>query len=237
MSNLEPAFILHRYPYQDHSFILKLFSPQSGFVTAIAKGAKQPKSPWHGLLQPFAPLLVKCKGRGEVVGLQIAEPAGKAFSYKQANLLSGFYLNELLMSFLHPHQEYPALFSAYHQALEGLGDIDFEGHIRNFELSLLLELGLAPELSIDEDHKPILVSENYLVRPGNLPRKGLSSQRGLVLSGKELLAIERREWQNDDTLRAAKLLLRNWIHYYTKGKVFKSREIFREGLANDKPFE
>ncbi|MDF2530324.1 MAG: recO, partial [Gammaproteobacteria bacterium] len=98
--NLEPAFILHRYPYQDHSILLKLFMPHAGLVTAIAKGAKQPKSPLYGILQPFAPLLIKCRGRGEVLSLVQAEPAGKVFTFQQASLLSAFYLNELLMTFL-----------------------------------------------------------------------------------------------------------------------------------------
>jgi len=235
VNNLEPAFILHRYPYQDHSLLLKLFTPQSGFYTAIAKGAKQAKSPWYGILQPFIPLLVKARGRGEVLSLQQAETTARPFTYNQANLLSGFYLNELLMTFLQPHQDYPALFSAYHQALEGLKDNKFEAHLRNFEFSLLQELGLAPELNIDSEHRAIISTESYYLMPGYLPTQvqWQDKQSGLKLSGAQLLAIERREWHNEDVLRAAKVLLRGWIQHYAKGKVFKSRELFREGLDNE----
>jgi DNA repair protein RecO (recombination protein O) len=233
MTHLEPAFILHRYPYQEHGLLLKLFSPQTGFYTAVAKGVKKAKSPWAGILQPFSPLLVKTRGRGEVLSLQTAEAAGKPFSYEQSSLLSAFYLNELLMTFLHSHQEYSTLFSVYHQTLEGLREPRFEGYIRSFELTLLQELGLAPELTIDTEHNTIDSNTQYLLTPGCLPEVVNTHTNGLILSGEYLLAIEQRQWQDKEVLRAAKHLLRSWIQYYAKGKVFKSRELFREGLDNE----
>jgi DNA repair protein RecO (recombination protein O) len=227
VQNLEPAFILHRYPYQDHSVLLKIFTPHSGFLTAIAKGAKQPKSQWFGMLQPFSPLLIKCRGRGEVLSLSQAEPAGKPYVFEQANLLSAFYLNELLMTFLHPHQEYPNLFSIYHGTLKKLAERLFEGDLRDFELNLLQELGLAPELGVDADYQALQNDAYYAFAPGSQLEKVGPHYQGMALSGEQLLAINKRQWQNAEHLKAAKLLLRHWIQYYAKGKVFKSRELFQ----------
>lgn len=227
MNGLEPAFILHSYPFQDHGLLLKLFTPQSGFYTAVAKGAKQIRSPWYGLLQPFTPLLIKCRGKGEVLSLQKAERAGKSFSYQQKNLLSGFYLNELLMAFLQPNHDYTNLFSAYYESLERLTGDNIEAVLRDFELRLLQDLGIAPEFSSDINHAALIENEAYLLLPGSLPQKVSNSHAGLVLNGEELLAIQRREWHNSQTLRNAKKVLRAWISYYSRGKVFKSRELYK----------
>ncbi|MDF2691352.1 MAG: recO [Gammaproteobacteria bacterium] len=233
MQNLEPAFVLHHYPYQDHSVLLKLFTPHSGFLTAIAKGAKQPKSPWRGVLQPFSPLLIKCRGRGEVLSLIQAEPAGKPYSYEQPNLLSAFYLNELLMTFLQAHHEYPALFSHYHGTLKKLTESLFEGDLRDFELDLLQELGIAPELTIDSESQNVQAQAYYTIMPGQLPQRIESGRHAMLFRGEQLLAIHKRDWHNIEHLAAGKLILRQWIQHYAKGKSFKSRELFQSKLMQE----
>lgn len=45
--------ILQAFPYSDTSKILRLFSPELGLRSVIAKGAQRPKSRFGGLLEPF----------------------------------------------------------------------------------------------------------------------------------------------------------------------------------------
>ena len=66
-----------------------------------------------------------------------------------AALLRGFYLNELLMKLLARHDPHPALFDAYAATLPALGRARRgapQAALRAFELVLLREIGLLPEL-------------------------------------------------------------------------------------------
>ena len=47
------ALILQSYPYSDTSKILRLFTRDFGLRSAIAKGARRPKSRYGGILEPF----------------------------------------------------------------------------------------------------------------------------------------------------------------------------------------
>jgi DNA repair protein RecO (recombination protein O) len=48
-----PGLILKKTAYSDSSLILKVYTRESGLITLIAKGAKRPKSKYHGLLDFF----------------------------------------------------------------------------------------------------------------------------------------------------------------------------------------
>ena len=48
----DTGFLLRKIPYSESSFILKAFTREHGLLTFMAKGAKQPKSRHHGLLDP-----------------------------------------------------------------------------------------------------------------------------------------------------------------------------------------
>lgn len=50
---LTPALILHAFPYGDTSKILRLLTPEFGLRSLIAKGARNAKSRFGGLLEPF----------------------------------------------------------------------------------------------------------------------------------------------------------------------------------------
>jgi DNA repair protein RecO (recombination protein O) len=47
------AVILQAFPYSDTSKILRLFTPELGLRSVIAKGAQRPKSRFGGVLEPF----------------------------------------------------------------------------------------------------------------------------------------------------------------------------------------
>lgn len=89
-------------------------------------------------------------------------------------LLSGYYLNELLMRLMARDDAHPALFDAYSSAVQVLasehGDA-LEPALRAFELLLLREVGLLPSLDhetltlapVQEDARYSLVPEAGLV--------------------------------------------------------------------------
>src|ERR1700722_1412373 len=97
---LQPAYILHNRPYRETSVLLDLLTYEHGRVTAIAKGVRQSRSRLKSILQSFTPLLISWQGKGELVTLVATEPNGCPTRIKGECLLSGLYLNELLMRVL-----------------------------------------------------------------------------------------------------------------------------------------
>ncbi len=84
-------------------------------------------------------------------------------------LFSGFYLNELLLRLLARQDPHAALFDAYAQVLPVLAGADeaqSQAALRAFELILLREIGLLPELnSVTQTLQPVRADAAYALRP------------------------------------------------------------------------
>ncbi|MEK7317494.1 MAG: DNA repair protein RecO, partial [Pseudomonadota bacterium] len=93
----EAGFVLHAHPYRETSLVLDVFTRDHGRVAMVAKGAKRPHSALRAVLQHFHPIALSWTGRGEVKTLTKAEYVGGMLPLSGDALLSGFYLNELLL--------------------------------------------------------------------------------------------------------------------------------------------
>lgn len=147
----EPAFVLHRYDWSETSLILEVFTRHHGRVALVAKGAKRPSSNFRPVLLPLQLLHVAYGGDSEIRNLKSAEWAGGQVMPTGDALLSGYYLNELLLRLLARDDPHPRLFDAYAAAVAILasehGDA-LEPALRAFELLLLREIGLLPTLDM-----------------------------------------------------------------------------------------
>jgi len=83
-------------------------------------------------------------------------------------LLSGFYINELVLRLTTRHDPQPALFDAYHGALENLkAGAPLAPTLRVFEKRLLQMLGYGLELDVEAmSGRPIELEGYYYFRPG-----------------------------------------------------------------------
>lgn len=145
----EPAFVLHRYDWSESSLILEVLTRQHGRLALVAKGAKRPSSSFRPVLLPLQPLRVSYGGDAEIRTLKAAEWVGGHVMPTGDALLSGYYLNELLMRLLARDDPHPALFDAYAAVVRVLaseGDELLHTALRAFELLLLREIGLLPQL-------------------------------------------------------------------------------------------
>jgi len=152
----QPAFVLHSWDWSETSLILDLFTRTQGRVAAVAKGAKRPYSQLRAVLMPFQRIQLGLgrgagsgTGDGEVYTLRSAEYAGQGTLLPPARLMSGFYLNELLLKLLPRADAHEALFDAYADTLGALATDDDEAPLRAFELVLLRHIGLLPQLDRD----------------------------------------------------------------------------------------
>jgi DNA repair protein RecO (recombination protein O) len=64
--DLEPAFLLHHYPWRDTSRILELFTRTHGRVSVIARATRKTSAAVGSALQPFNAALVSWSARGEL---------------------------------------------------------------------------------------------------------------------------------------------------------------------------
>ena len=241
--SLQPAYVLHRRPYRETSFLVELLTQEYGRLTVLAKGVRQAKSPSSGLLQPFQRLLVSWAGRGDLVTLTESELAGDVSRLEGDRLFAGFYLNELLMALLERFDPHPAIYAAYGAAMSSLqADKLDERVLRSFEKKMLEELGYGLLRQSDVALKETLKPDKYY---RFVPEQGFilselgeeMKSKANLFSGKSLRAIADEDWRETETLRDAKRLTRFLLAPLLGSKIIHSRQLFlsnvEEGEKND----
>jgi DNA repair protein RecO (recombination protein O) len=145
----EPAFVLHRYDWSETSLILEVLTRHHGRIALVAKGAKRPSSSFRPILLPMQPLSVNYGGDSDIRTLKGVEWVGGHVMPTGDALLSGYYLNELIMRLLardDPHSELFDVYAATIQILATEGPDLRQAALRVFELMLLRGIGLLPNL-------------------------------------------------------------------------------------------
>ena len=228
--DLEPALVLHARPYRETSLLVEAFSRGHGRLGLIARGARRPKSRMRGLLQPFIPLLLSWRGKGGLATLTGAEAEGGVLPLAGAAVIVGFYVNELLLRFVHRHDPEPMLFDHYRAALDRIAHADDpEPVLRIFEKRLLEVVGYALELEREADSGIAIEPERrYRYAPDSGPERWSSGTRsGVYVSGSTLLALAREQLTDRRTLKEAKHLMRSIIDEHCGGRVLASRTLWR----------
>lgn len=234
----EPAYVLHRYDWSETSLILEVFTRHHGRIALVAKGAKRPTSSFRPVLLPLQPLRLSYGGESEVRTLKSAEWVGGHVMPTGEALLSGYYLNELLLQLLARDDAHPALFDVYAQVVQVLASEHtevLEAALRSFELLLLREIGLLPQLDrqtltlapLEDAVVYTLVPEGGLRTLGPADRVGLSGAQWRVLQ--QALGAGA---PFTDTLRACaavmgelKPQLRALLHYHCGVSTLRTRQM------------
>jgi len=246
------AYVLHRYDWSESSLILDVFTREQGRIAVAAKGAKRPFSQLRSVLLPFQRLHVSL-GRDaagdesrEVHTLRAAEWAGGHAMLTGPALFSGFYVNELLMKLLARHDPHPKLFDVYGETVAALGAADdaaTQAALRAFEIVLLREIGLLPDLATETaSRRPVIAARRYLV----VAESGVVESddgRDATASGATLAALEAalaggdlRELQRAAAAALAELrpLLRAQLHYHLGTSQLRTRQVMIEAQALDR---
>ena len=188
----EPAYVLHRYDWSESSLILEVFTRHYGRIALVAKGAKKPSSNFRPILLPLQPLHVAYGGDAEIRTLKSAEWMGGHVMPTGDALMSGYYLNELLLNLLARDDPHPGLFDVYVSVVQviasGHGEV-LQSALRTFELLLLREIGLLPLLDaqtmtlgvLDANSRYSLVPEGGLRQTGEGDRASLSGLQWMTL--------------------------------------------------------
>ncbi len=222
MNALGPAYVLHSRPYRDTSALVDLLTLYQGLIRVVWRGARSGR---RGLAQPFLPLLVELRGRGELKTLAQAEIAGPYPLLQGQALFSGMYLNELLVRLLGPGEAQPLLFAAYQGALASLAlGEPVEPVLRTFEWQLLDNLGYG--LRPDEDGAGVSLDPQvryvYSADLGLIP----TDEPGAGFAGAALLAVGRCDWSFPGALPTAKRLMRQALAPHLGDRPLVSRQLF-----------
>lgn len=225
---LQPAYVLHHRPFRDTSRIVDLFTRDHGRVTVFARGVRG-KSGLSAALQAFQPILVSWSGKGEAGQLIAAELVGEPANLPAARLLSGFYLNELLLKLLHLHDPQGDIFDTYNATLQALkvGNDELVA-LRLFEKRLLQCLGFGLSLQYEAESGAPLQAQRcyrYVVELGPLPvAASVNAVKG-VYSGASLLALASESLVEAQHKTEARHLLRIVLDHVLDGRSLRSRAI------------
>ena len=244
----EPAYVLHRYDWSESSLILEVFTRQYGRVAVVAKGAKRPSSNFRPVLLPLQPLQLSWGGEGEIRTLKGAEWAGGHVMPTGDALLSGYYVNELLLRLLARDDPHPQLFDSYAGVVQvlagdhaGAQEATRAAALRAFELVLLREIGLLPTLDAQTATLAALAPD---ARYALLPEAGLREADAgeTALAGRHWQALQqalsdgapfhatlRTVAQLDPGGNAAlRGLLRQLLNYHCGVATLRTRQLLRE---------
>jgi DNA repair protein RecO (recombination protein O) len=239
----QPAFVLHQYDWSESSLIVDLFTRDAGRVVVAAKGAKRPTSNLRAVLMPFQRIHVafgraaRDDGASDIHTLRSAEWGGGVPVAGAEALLSGFYLNELLMKLLAREDPHQALWDAYAQTLPQLGGAQEGAALRAFELVLLAETGHLPDLAhTTATQQPVDAARRYTLRP----EVGLAPARDdddATITGAQAAALQAALATRDlaalrqasrPALPALRKQLRHWLAYHLGGSPLRTRAVMLE---------
>ena len=236
---LQPAYVLHKQPFQNTSLLIDFFCVDYGRVRAVAKGACREKSKYRALLQVFHPLLVSLSGRGDVKTVTAVESGVSAIQLKGERLFSGLYINELLTRVVLAHVEHAPLYKSYQNTLLQLqGQEDINKVLRKFELALLADLGYALNLKQDcISHQPLSAEHYYrfTADQGFEQLSQVSDEQEIanVFPGEHLLALRNMSFPDRTSSNSAKRLLRLALQPHIGDKPLHSRNLFTSRQAPD----
>jgi DNA repair protein RecO (recombination protein O) len=245
------GYILHRYDWSESSLILDVFTREQGRLAVAAKGAKRPYSQLRAVLLPFQRVTLSlgrapgAEGTAEIHNLRAAEWAGGPPMLTGAALFSGFYLNELLLKLVARQDPHAALFDAYAHTLGRLAEgseRDAEAALRAFELMLLREIGVLPDLSVaTATQQPLESADRYALHPeaGVAP----AHEEEPALAGAVLVGLQAALEHGDPaavqqaasrSLADLKGILRSQLHYHLGSSVLRTRQVMVEAQGMDR---
>jgi len=225
----QPVYVLHTYPFKETSLVVELFTRDFGRVSAVAKGARRPRSAMRGMLQSFQPLLGAWSGKLELKTLHSLEWYAGLLMLQGEALMCGFYLNELLLRLLPREDTHEALFDEYTQTLKllSLAPDDSANILRRFELRLLQALGYAVPLAHNIRDEAVTAEAQYYYVPevGPVSLRHNYQENGVQLSGKTLLDMAQDDYADLQTQQQSKQLMRLLMAHYLGDKPLHTRQL------------
>ena len=146
-------------------------------------------------------------------------------------MMTGFYINEIILRLLHKHESHPELFDTYNTTVKELSNSNTDQSlIRYFEKNLLQSLGygliFAPDLHTGSE---IAAENDYHYKLDLGPTSNSNDSRaGIPVSGKTLIDLNNETLIHTKNKKEAKILLRSLLNQYLGEKPLASRKLYQE---------
>ncbi len=206
------AYVLHRRPYRETSYIVDFFTLEEGRVSAVAKGVKNSKSDKKSLLQPFQHLRLQLSGKSELKNLRHVESVAPSINLVGTALFCAMYVNELTNRVMPAGLASDGVHNAYENALLSLRD----------ESDIEVTTDVEYELPIEETGSyHFQIDAGFVRLPDDMA--GPRGMRGFP--GQALLSLSQGEF-TPLSKKVAKVLCRDLLKPLIGDKPLKSRELF-----------
>lgn len=197
---ISKGWLLYKSPVGETSNYLCFLTEDFGVVQCRFKGSRHPKK--QALLQSFMPLWIDFSSRYSLYFIKTVESLAPMHHLSGKALFCALYLNELIYYSLQPMDSHRILFNTYQETLQALKSMstmeDLEQSLRRFEWILLKECGY------------------------QLVESQLSSYK---LPADIVLSILQGSFSRD-SLKAAKVIMREAIQVLVDGRELKTRRLF-----------
>jgi DNA repair protein RecO (recombination protein O) len=231
--DLTPCYILHSRDYRESSLILEVMSREYGRVSLVAKGAKRNKKHQGINFNLYQKYLMSWVSRSELGTLIDVEIASTMNSMSPQQMMTGFYMNEIVLRLLHKHESHPELFDSYDATIfELAADNTDQALLRYFEKILLQSLGYG--VIFDQDQStgsPVVAGDNYYYKLDIGPCSDVQAN-GIVVSGKTLIELNNETLLDNKNKNEAKILLRSLLKQYLGDKPLASRQLYEAYIKN-----
>ncbi len=211
----DPAFVLTARPWKESSVIAECFTQRHGRQVLAVRGAKRPGGQFRGLINPFCPLLINYSGAGEVRNLTAAKWLGSLQPASSGALLSGFYVNELVLRFTMREEPQSELFDCYTRTLTALcRGSGVQRTLREFEVDVLRQAGWAQQAAPGD-----VITDAYLRDGVFLPADRIEPRADeRAVPAAVVKAILTRDFSDAAVLVPSRNVLRAVISYYVGAK-------------------
>ncbi len=228
----QPVFVLHARPWRETSLLLECLTRDQGRLGVVARGVRGARARIHRSdLEPFQCLAMDLSQRGELATLRAVEPEGPAWRLSGNALLSGMYLNELLVRLCARQDPHPEVFDAYAATLGRLHAGEPPGWtLRRFERDLLAALGYAMQLQVDAEGHPLQADGWYRYLADQGPQACAAATRHAVRGGDLLaLALTTDRCPDADGLRRLRSMMREVLRFHLGGAELRAWRMLAGG--------
>jgi len=221
------AFVLHARRWRETSLLVEVLSLEHGRLGLAARGVQAPKR--HTLraaLQPLQHIAFDAVLRGELATLNHAEALDAAPLLSGPALLSGFYINELLLRLLPRQDPHPELYAAYAEVRTRLGTGEALGWtLRRFERDVLAAVGSGFDYLSEGDGALVEPAALYRLDPEHGPRRVSARSSPDIVGGATLQALAEDRLPPEAELPALRRALRRVIAHHLGPRGLKSWEL------------
>jgi len=206
---------------------------QEGRITLVIRGARaNKKNRRQILIQPFQKILLGWYGKGEMGTVSRIEPSGISYPLQGRRLISGFYINELVLRLLHRHESHMKLFQAYENALKSLSDGACEqATLRIFEKIILESVGFGLVLDHDINTMEMIRDDmvyQYQIESGPSQATDNTEDKHVIkIHGQTLSSLKNEIFADPVTLTEARKLMRRIISTVLGPKPLASRALYQ----------